>query len=115
MNFLRQTNVARAREDFKTYDNAGVLYFTTAAAGELGELCNLIKKLERAKVGGPDIGHTSKLKDITPEKLEDEFGGLLIYIDLLASFFNVDLDAAIIKTFNRVSAEIGSDKLLPTG
>jgi len=57
MNYLREANVARATEDFKTYQNAGVLYFTTALAGEVGELCNLIKKMERAKVGGPDIGY----------------------------------------------------------
>lgn len=82
MNYLREKNVARATEDFKTYKNAGLLYFTTAIAGEAGELgelvllallnkqigslCNLVKKVERAKVGGPDIGHTSKLKTSRP-------------------------------------------------
>jgi NTP pyrophosphatase (non-canonical NTP hydrolase) len=112
MNYLREANVARATEDFNTYQNAGLLYFTTALAGEVGELCNLVKKMERAKVGGPDIGHTSKLKDITPEKLRDEIGGILIYLDLLASLLGVDCDAAIVETFNRVSREIGSRHFL---
>lgn len=113
MNYLREVNVARATEDFKTYQNAGLLYFTTAIAGEVGELCNLVKKLERARVGGPDIGHTSRLKDITPEKLRDEIGGILIYVDLLASLLGVDCDEAIVETFNRVSREIGSKRFLP--
>jgi len=106
---VRSVNVLRAREDFKTYDNAGLLYFTTALAGEVGELCNLVKKIERHKVGGPDIGHSAKLKDITPEKLRDEIGGIFIYLDLLAALLGVDLSVAVRETFNRVSEEISSE------
>ena len=105
---FRATNVARAKEDFKTYDNAGILYFTTSLAGEVGELCNLIKKLERAKIGGPDHGNTTKIADITPEKLKDEIGGIFIYLDLLAALLNIDLADATVSTFNQVSDKIGS-------
>lgn len=106
---FRATNVRRAREDFKTYDNAGILYFTTSLAGEVGELCNLVKKLERHKIGGPDHGHTTKVADITPEKLRDEIGGIFIYLDLLAALLDVDLEEAATETFNNVSVKIGSD------
>lgn len=125
---LRAINVLRARNDFKTYENAGLLYFTTAIAGEIGELgeiieklavfamlsaksgslCNLVKKLERAKVGGPDHGNTTKLADITPEKLRDEIGGIQIYLDLMASLLDIGIEEATIETFNNVSVKIGS-------
>ena len=125
---LRAVNVLRAREDFKTYENAGWLYFTTALAGEAGELaeivnllainnlmnakigslCNKIKKIERAAVGGPDHGHSVKLADITPEKLRDEIGGIQIYLDLMASLLRIDLEHATTETFNNVSEKIGS-------
>lgn len=126
---LRAVNVLRARNDFKTYDNAGLLYFTTAIAGEIGELgeiieklavfamlssksgslCNLVKKLERARVGGPDHGNTTKLKDITPAKLRDEIGGIQIYLDLMASLLDIEIEEATTEAFNDVSVKIGSD------
>lgn len=125
---LRAVNVLRARQDFKTYDNASLLYFTTAIAGEIGELgeilellavhmmlsaksgslCNLVKKLERAKIGGPDHGNTTKLIDITPEKLRDEIGGIQIYLDLMASLLDIEIEQATTETFNNVSEKIGS-------
>jgi NTP pyrophosphatase (non-canonical NTP hydrolase) len=105
---LRAVNVLRAAEDFKTYDNAGILYFTTSLAGEVGELCNLIKKLERHKIGGPDHGHTTKIADITPEKIRDEIGGIQIYLDLLASLLDTDIEEAVTETFNNVSVKIDS-------
>jgi NTP pyrophosphatase (non-canonical NTP hydrolase) len=70
--------------------------------------CNLVKKLERARCGGPDHGHSVKLKDITPEKLRDEVGGIFIYLDLLASLLDVDIEEATVETFNNVSEKIGS-------
>jgi NTP pyrophosphatase (non-canonical NTP hydrolase) len=126
---FRAINVPRAREDFKTYDNAGILYMTSALAGEAGELgeiinmiavqnllnakigslCNLIKKMERSKVGGPDHGFTTKMKDITPAKLRDEVGGIMAYLDLLCSLLDIDIEEATTECFNNVSNAIGSD------
>lgn len=102
---FRELSVKRAKEGFKTYDNVPVTFFTTALAGELGELCNLIKKLERAKFGGLDAGTNHKAKDISKELLAEELGGTFIYLDLLASLLGIDLEEAIIKTFNDKSAE----------
>lgn len=102
---FRELSVARAKEGFKTYDNVPVTFFTTALAGELGELCNLIKKLERAKVGGLDAGTNHKAKDISKELLAEEIGGTLIYLDLLASLLDIDLEEAVIKTFNEKSEQ----------
>jgi NTP pyrophosphatase (non-canonical NTP hydrolase) len=125
---FRAVNVARATHDFKTFENAGILYMTTALAGEAGELaeiinliavqnllnakigsiCNLIKKMERHKIGGPDHGNTTKIADITPEKLRDEIGGIQIYLDLLAALLDIGIEEATTETFNNVSNKIGS-------
>ena len=105
---LRANSVARAKEDFKTYDGVGLLYFSTALAGELGELCNLIKKLERHSNGGPDVGNSIKVQDITKEKLAEEIGGGFIYLDLVAAKLGIDLEPAVTDTFNAVSNKIGS-------
>lgn len=110
---FRETNVARATEDFCDYDApAANLFFAVGMAGEAGELLNLIKKLERRAHGGPDVGNSVKVEDISKEKLEEEFGGMLTYMDLLASHYNIDLQEAITKTFNNVSAKINSQHRL---
>lgn len=102
---LREASVERAKEGFKTYDNVSLSFFGNALAGEVGELCNLIKKLDRAEVGGLDAGATTKVKDITPQKLKEEIGGIVIYLDLLAARLGISLEEAIIYAFNDKSIE----------
>lgn len=106
---FRRTNVARASEDFRDYNApAANLFFAVGMAGEAGELLNLIKKLERRAHGGPDIGNSIRVEEISKEKLEEEFGGMLTYMDLLASHYDIDLEQAITKTFNTVSTKVNS-------
>lgn len=97
---FRNINIQRAEEGFKIYSNVPKLFWTTALAGEVGELCNMIKKLERVKYGGIDAGTNHKAADITKEVLSEEIGGIFIYLDLLASLYEIDLEEAILKTFN---------------
>lgn len=110
---FREINVTRAKTVFSVYDNGGPLFFATALAGELGELCNLVKKKERARLGGPDIGHSTRLAGITQERLKDEIGGIVVYLDLLASLYGIDIEDAVRTTFNRVSKDLGTPLLIP--
>lgn len=100
---LRLLSVQRAQDGFKTYHNVPITYWTTALAGEMGELCNMIKKMERVSNGGIDAGSSYLAKDITPDMLKEEIGGIAIYLDLLASLLGVSLEEAIIETFNSKS------------
>lgn len=67
-------------------------------AGELGEACNILKKLEREKLGL--VGSRS-----TPEALAEELADVMICIDLIAMEFNIDMEEAIQKKFNKTSSE----------
>lgn len=109
---LRRLSVERAKEGFKTYENQPITYWTTAIIGEFGELCNMIKKMKRAENGGHDSGHSYTAKSITPKMIREEIGGTLIYIDLLCSFLEIDLEEAITETFNEKSIELGFPYLL---
>jgi len=72
-----------------------------AVAGEVGEMCNVIKKIHRGDfVGRP--GHGNHL-------LQQEMADVIIYLDLIASREGIDLQQAIIDKFNVVSHRIGSD------
>ena len=104
---MRPINVQRATEGFKCYDNQPITYWTTALAGEVGELCNMIKKMQRVERGGVDGGSSYTAKDITKEMLKEEIGGIAIYLDLLASLLDISLEEAIVDTFNSKSEKYG--------
>jgi NTP pyrophosphatase (non-canonical NTP hydrolase) len=104
---FRQLNISRARNGFKCYDNQPLTYWTTALAGEVGELCNMIKKMERVQRGGIDGGSSYTAKDINKEMLKEEIGGIAIYLDLLASLLDIDLQEAMVDTFNEKSDKYG--------
>lgn len=104
---MRPVNVQRAKEGFKCYDNQPLTYWTTALAGEVGELCNMIKKMQRVERGGLDGGSSYSAKDITKEMLKEEIGGIAIYLDLLASLLDISLEDAIIDTFDAKSEKYG--------
>ncbi len=111
---LRPVNVQRATEGFKCYDNQPLTYWTTALAGEVGELCNMIKKMQRVERGGVDGGSSYSAKDITREMLKEEIGGIAIYLDLLASLLDISLEDAIIDTFNSKSEKYGFRQFIGT-
>ena len=100
---FRPLNVQRAREGFKCYDNQPLTYWTTALAGEVGELCNMIKKMQRVERGGVDGGSSYTAKDINKEMLKEEIGGIAIYLDLLASLLDIGFEEAMIDAFNSKS------------
>jgi NTP pyrophosphatase (non-canonical NTP hydrolase) len=104
---FRALNVDRARNGFRCYDNQPLTYWTTALAGEVGELCNMVKKMQRVELGGVDGGSSYTAKDITREMLKEEIGGIAIYLDLMASLLDIDLGEAIRDTFNDKSRKMG--------
>jgi len=108
-----ELNRDRAVEGFKTYKNVPLTYWTTALMGEGGELCNMIKKMERVANGGIDGGSSYTAASITKEMLEEEIGGIGIYLDLLAGLLDISLEEAIIKTFNSKSDKYGFKQYLP--
>ena len=112
---FRPLNVQRAKEGFHCYDNQPLTYWTTALAGEVGELCNMIKKIQRVEKGGVDGGSSYMARDITKDMLKEEIGGIAIYLDLLASLLEIDLEDAIIDTFNNKSAKQGFTWFVNTG
>lgn len=71
-----------------------------ALAGEVGELCNLIKKHRR----GEYIDWTD---------FAEEIGGVASYLALVSSALGIDLQHAMITEFNKVSEKVGSVYFLP--
>lgn len=70
-----------------------------AVTGELGELANLIKKIERGDM---------TLDDARPD-VANELADVVTYLDILAFRCGVDLGRATMSKFNEVSQRVGSD------
>lgn len=74
----------------------------TAVCGELGELASLLKMRNRERDGLPGNKFSP-----TKEQIADEIADVLTYLDLLAASMGIDLGAATVEKFNRVSERVG--------
>lgn len=100
--FLRRQNVARCDESFQMHgglDGWSVPHWTMAITGELGELCNKLKKIER--------GETVPITEIAHEAADVQ-----IYLDLLCAKLGIDLGMATREKFNIVSDRVNSKRYL---
>lgn len=80
--------------------------------GEAGETANVVKKLRRAETnvkGALDPEHP-----VLINHLAEEIADTLIYLDLLAAFYGIDLGAAVAAKFNKVSKREGLPERLPS-
>lgn len=96
---LREANVARQGE----WDAGNVLslaYRGNELAGEVGEACNIIKKLERERLG------IAGSRD-TLEHLAEELADVIICADLIAMAAGIDLEDAVARKFNATSEKVG--------
>lgn len=87
----------------------------TSLAGEVGELGNVIKKMNRCRDGmqqrrvertAIDAGYKSVAMYLR-DQMQMEIGDVYLYLDLLARAASLDLDQCVRMTFNRVSIAEG--------
>jgi NTP pyrophosphatase (non-canonical NTP hydrolase) len=110
---LRNTNKAR-RDEWAARDGSTPwlsVDWSNELAGETGEACNVVKKLRRIETGyRPDPRGNGREELLA--KLAEELGDVIICVDLLAMFYDIDLAAATINKFNRTSDEQGLETKL---
>ena len=96
-NDLRQATVTRQAE-WDPNNNITLEYRGNELAGEVGEACNVIKKLARERIG-------LRGSLATRRQLADELADVIICVDLIAAAEGIDLDIHIAEKFNATSAE----------
>lgn len=96
---LRDANEARQRE-WDTDNAITLAYRGNELAGEVGEACNVIKKLERERLG--IRGSRDNV-----EHLAEELADVIICVDLIAMAAGIDLDEAVARKFNATSEKVG--------
>lgn len=96
---LRRINLARYEAWVEGAD-AGIMFDALELGGEVGELLNVVKKLEREERGW-------RGSRAAPEDFADECADVMICLDKLARRRNVDLAAVTIAKFNATSEKVG--------
>jgi NTP pyrophosphatase (non-canonical NTP hydrolase) len=104
---LRYANLVRQKE-WDSGNQISLTYRATELAGEVGEACNIIKKLERERLG------IRGSRD-TKEHLAEELADVVICADLIAMHEGIDLERAVVEKFNATSEKnsLGTRMCLP--
>jgi NTP pyrophosphatase (non-canonical NTP hydrolase) len=108
---LREVNTARcARWHGPGTEPWSGADWSNAMCGEAGEAANVVKKLRRWETGtgAKDAPDPQTLREMLGEELADT----IIYADLLAAHYEIDLRGAIVLKFNSVSAREGFTETL---
>lgn len=101
----RRGEPAHAKADGSDWS---IAEWTNAIAGEVGEACNLAKKLRRGDFGPRE----SQDYILAMHELARELADVVIYADLAAQQLGWSLADAIIEKFNEKSNEVQSDVFL---
>lgn len=109
---LSEQNAARAERWHAGGDEWTASDWSNALAGEVGEACNLVKKVRRHETrvdrveGGAGSYNTPDLDELLLG-IADEIADIIIYADLLARHFDIPVEEAVRRKFNRVSEAQG--------
>lgn len=101
---LRAANLARQAE-WDPDDRITLAYRGNEMGGECGEAQNVIKKLERERLG-------IRGSRATVQDLAEELADVVICADLIAMAEGIDLDQAIARKFNLTSVKQGLETRL---
>jgi NTP pyrophosphatase (non-canonical NTP hydrolase) len=110
---MREQNVARAQRwhpNFPHDDEWNGADWSNAMCGEAGEAANIVKHLRRLETGhAGHRGDESTLRD----ELALELADLILYADLLAAKYNINLGISVAYKFNVVSRRQDFPERLP--
>jgi NTP pyrophosphatase (non-canonical NTP hydrolase) len=98
---LAEVNITRCRRWHDPLAWAPSMW-ACAAAGEMGEACNAIKKLHRHDEGIQQNA-TSPDRARLIQNCATEIGDTVVYLDLLAQRLGLSLEDCVRDTFNRIS------------
>lgn len=102
---LRDANIARDKEWNTGSERIPLSFRGNELAGEAGEACNVIKKLERVRLG-------LKGSVSTTEALAEELADVVICADLIAMDCGINLATAIEEKFNATSMQVGLNTMI---
>lgn len=101
--YFTELNNERCEESFFPVDSWSITDWGCALAGEVGELCNYLKKIRRNESTG------ITWSDIPEDAVKKEIGDIFAYLNLICIKLGINMEDAIIDKFNEVSDRVNSD------
>lgn len=99
---LRVANVRRGEEIFHPLRNWSPTEWACAVANKCGKACGTVESL-RLIDNGTNTEKDPSIVTATIKDIADELADTVIYIDLLAARFEIDLGSAVERKFNMAS------------
>ena len=106
---LNRKNTVRCESSYFPINDWSPTDWACAMAGEVGEACNLVKKLRRLDDSDMEPIERDQTIEILHEKIGKELADVVIYADLLATRLGLNLGECVVKKFNEVSDRVESD------
>tara|TARA_Y100000034_G_C6902529_1_gene417736 strand:+ start:554 stop:940 length:387 start_codon:yes stop_codon:yes gene_type:complete len=110
---FQEINKKRSLESFPECENWELGDWGNALAGEVGELCNFIKKIRRIEVKATTLNSDMSMAELT-KAAGKEMGDVMSYLANIASELNLDLEKETVDKFNLVSEILDSKYRLET-
>lgn len=109
---LTKVNYKRCRRWHKSEDLSDwtISDWACAMAGEAGEVCNAVKKLNRLRDNLPSKNEPGRQIDSYEEavsKIGEEIADTVLYLNLLSIRLGINLEKEVKKKFNSVSEKYG--------
>ena len=103
---IREVNAPRTQAWHADGDPWLGVDYSNAMCGEAGEAANVVKKLRRLETNAV---HRLQEQDQEAliEQLGDECADVILYLDLLAAHYGIDLAEAVVRKFNKTSEKFG--------
>lgn len=109
---LNDINAIRCKESFHELDSWNTLEWMGAVAGEVGEACNIAKKMRRVQTSkGYRSEELDNVHQMTQE-LGHEIADAVIYLDLVATSLGFNLEDLVREKFNITSNRLKSHRKL---
>lgn len=104
---FQSMNYERCRRAFPMCDDWSLNDWAVALAGEVGELCNLLKKDRRRLATDERYMLDGPFHEMARQNVLDELADVITYADLMISMLSGATGEVLLTKFNEVSDRIG--------
>lgn len=104
---FQSMSAERSRKAFPTCGDWTLNDWAVALSGEVGELCNLLKKDRRGLATDERYDLDGPFKESARQAVIEELADVITYADLMLSELGADTGEAVLTKFNEVSRRIG--------
>ena len=100
-------NIERCRKAFPMCDDWTLNDWAVALSGEVGEMCNLLKKDRRGLATDEPYDLDGPYHESARQNVLSELADIITYADLMMSQLSADTGWEVLSKFNEVSGRIG--------